>query len=386
MTPLTCLRVLCLAAIGGCYKGSDEPNLLTATSTGTSTSLATTDGGAASVPFLDLGAPDPATTSTTAIDTETLAPTDATTSSTTDALPAAVCGDALVEGEEGCDLGPMNNDHGACTSTCMEAKCGDGLLFLGIEECDHGDLNHDSAACTKSCTKAKCGDGLLFLGVEECDDGEDNQAGVYGGCTPMTCTLGPHCGDNVVQLPEEECDQGDQNDDANTCSPSCKWNGKVVFATSKVFSGDLGGIVGADDQCNTLAMEAGLANAGAFLAWLSDDKTSPAARMTPAKGRYLLLDGTVVADSWTDLIDGTLDAPIRIDEKGAWIADDATPYAWTGTTAAGQPVDAKSCGAWHIGTKSAMGRRGALGATSAAWTSQSDAECTIPARLLCIEQ
>ena len=381
------LLVPCLAALAGCYKGGEEPGLTSATATSSSTSLAPGGDPTTSLPVLDLGAPEPTTGSTAAIDTETAgASTTAAASSTTGAEPESVCGDGVVEGEEGCDLGPMNSDAGVCTSACLEAKCGDGLLFLGVEECDHGDLNNDSAACTKSCKKATCGDGLIFLGVEECDNGEDNQAGLYGGCTPMTCTLGPHCGDHLLQLPEEECDQGQDNDDANTCSASCKWNGKIVFATSAVYSGAIGGITAADDKCNTLAMVAGLANAGAFLAWINDDKTWPAARMAPWEGRYLLRDGTVIADNWDDLVDGTLDAPIRVDETGSWIADDATPYAWTGTSAKGLPVLTKQCSAWTTSSKDAAGRWGTLSSTDKNWSSSIDAECSATARILCIEQ
>ena len=60
------------------------------------------------------------------------------------------CGDGKVEGSEGCDPLPANNDLGdGCTPTCMAeptcpaagggctTKCGDGLI-LGSEECDDG--------------------------------------------------------------------------------------------------------------------------------------------------------------------------------------------------------------------------------------------------------
>ncbi len=85
----------------------------------------------------------------------------------------------------------------------------------------------------------------------------------------------------------------------------------------RAFASSLGGLPGADDKCNTLAMEAELANAGSFLAWLSAEDKSPMSRMVHHDQPYLLLDGqTIIADSWTDLTDGSLDAPIMIDELG----------------------------------------------------------------------
>ncbi|HRI09989.1 MAG TPA: hypothetical protein PKW35_19340 [Nannocystaceae bacterium] len=289
-------------------------------------------------------APDNSTTTTAA--TETSAPTTSTSSELTDSTtspptsttgttaPTPLCGDGLLDPGEECDLGPDNADDGPCTAACALAFCGDGLLHQGVEECDLAGLNDDAGACTEKCKLATCGDGLLHLGVEECDLGPDNQAGVYGGCTPMTCTKGPHCGDGLLQLPQEECDLGDQNGDETQCSPACKWNGNIIFATSKTYPGALGGLPGADDKCNTLAMEAGLANAGAFLAWLSDGAQGPATRMAKSPQRYLLTDGTLIANGWDDLTDGTLTAPIHRDEAGALLPDHT---AWTATTPSAPP-------------------------------------------------
>ncbi len=38
----------------------------------------------------------------------------------------AVCGDGLVEGEEGCDDGPSNAPGAACRPGCVVNVCGDG--------------------------------------------------------------------------------------------------------------------------------------------------------------------------------------------------------------------------------------------------------------------
>ncbi len=93
---------------------------------------------------------------------------------------------------------------------------------------------------------------------------------------------------------------------------------KIVFITSTIFAdGNLGGIVGADAECQALADAASLS--GTFLAWLSDSLgNSPATDPNFVKSEvpYLRVDGIMVASSWADLVDGSLLAPIEVDEQG----------------------------------------------------------------------
>lgn len=382
MIPSVRRLALVLIFAGACFKdapladtsatATDSPDDSTSTPSAATTSTASTSSTAGA--------------ETTALTSDDLTDSDASPSSTGTTAPTPLCGDGVLDPGEICDDGPANGDHAACTSACMLAKCGDGLLHQGVEECDLGDQNDDSAACTKTCNHAYCGDGLVHQGVEECDLGPNNKAGVYNGCTPITCAKGPHCGDSIVQIPDEECDDGDQNGEAAKCSGTCFWNGKLIFATSETYSGDLAGLAGADKKCNSLATAAGLANAGAFLAWMSDGADGPSARMTHSTGRYLLVDGTVIATNWTDLTDGDLAAPINRDEHGIPIGN-VTAYAWTGATAYGAPTDpSKLCDIWTDGTKSAVGRWGALADTTSTWSSAGDWSCALPARIICVEQ
>ncbi len=82
------------------------------------------------------------------------------------------CGDSIVQsgaGEECDDGNTINTD--ACTNTCKNARCGDGIVGPG-EACDDGNtINTD--ACTNSCQLARCGDGIVGPG-EACDDGNTN--------------------------------------------------------------------------------------------------------------------------------------------------------------------------------------------------------------------
>ena len=61
---------------------------------------------------------------------------------------------------------------------------------------------------------------------------------------------------------------------------------------------------------------ASIANAanlpGTFLAWLSDDTGSPATRFSQDGGPYQLVDGSIVANNWSDLTTGN--AQVLIDE------------------------------------------------------------------------
>ncbi len=89
---------------------------------------------------------------------------------------------------------------------------------------------------------------------------------------------------------------------------------KNVFVTSERHTGDFGGITGADAFCQSLANTAGLS--GTYYAWLSDSTTSPNLRFSQASVPYRLVDGTTIANNWTDLTDGTLQHPINLDEYG----------------------------------------------------------------------
>ncbi|MCA9686093.1 MAG: hypothetical protein KC457_28230 [Myxococcales bacterium] len=321
--------------------------------------------------------------------TTTTGSTDTSTPSTSSSGPAeGFCGDGNLDDDEECDDGPDNADQSLCTSACTKARCGDNFTqpTLG-EECDLGELNNIHAACTDTCQKATCGDGKVFFGVEECDDGESNQAGLYDGCTPMTCTRGPHCGDGNLDLPQEECDLGedDNGGEGQPCTNMCGLAGKMIFATSKLYSGAIGdgGAAAADDKCETVAMEAGIANANAFRAWISDGSNSPATWPNKPQGPFILPGAkAIVAQSWDDLVDGTLSAPIDAIETGAPL--DTIKFAWTGTSPQGGAL-ADRCVDWTIGTKAAQGTFGLLTKIDAAWTAFLATECQQTARLVCIE-
>ncbi len=112
------------------------------------------------------------------------------------------CGDGKLDQGEQCDDGNRLNNDG-CLSTCVEARCGDGIVQQGVEQCDDANFD-DHDACLNSCQLAVCGDGVVQLGVEACDDGNQQD----GDDCRTDCALAT-CGDGVVQG-EEECDDGNR--------------------------------------------------------------------------------------------------------------------------------------------------------------------------------
>jgi len=117
-------------------------------------------------------------------------------------------------------------------------------------------------------------------------------------------------------------------------------NERVVFVSSETYTGDLGGPSGADEKCQRLADAARLP--GTFMAWISDDVSSPAQDFTRSRVPYVLVDGTVVADDWEDLTTAfDLRHAIDLDEDGQPSPPSAsfcsgTYWVHSGTTPTGE--------------------------------------------------
>src|SRR5439155_14460607 len=65
-----------------------------------------------------------------------------------------------------------------------------------------------------------------------------------------------------------------------------------VFVSSANFTGDLGGLHGADGICSSAAGTAGLT--GRFIAWMSDTTTNAIDRVMNDVGPWVRLDGALV--------------------------------------------------------------------------------------------
>lgn len=106
---------------------------------------------------------------------------------------------------------------------------------------------------------------------------------------------------------------------------------KLVFVSSSAHSGNLGGVAGADAICQGLATNAGLP--GTYRAWISDTLgNSPSSRFARSTSPYARVDGTVVANDWADLTDGSIAAAINLTETGG------APPVTTAVCGSTQPV------------------------------------------------
>jgi hypothetical protein len=156
-----------------------------------------------------------------------------------------------------------------------------------------------------------------------------------------------------------------------------------VFVSSAIYSGNLGGYGGADDKCGTIAAGAGLG--GAWKAWISVSASSPSARFTKATTEYRLLDGTIVAASWTALTSGTLAHGITLDEAGKPLSN-TTTEVWTATTSNGT-LYTDGCTSFGSALNGApYAAVGISGKSDATWTEVYTQYCDRLVHLYCFEQ
>ncbi len=168
-----------------------------------------------------------------------------------------------------------------------------------------------------------------------------------------------------------------------------------LFATSKLYKGDFGGISVADTECKSLATAAGLG--GNWKSILSDNMTNARDRLT-INGPVVDMMGNPVANNAADLWDGSIQTAIRYTEK-------LTTVSWhlvfTGTHANGardQRTVALNCGtsksgpAWSSRTSPAGVETGRTDRKDAGWIAiyeggdQAANACGNDGMLYCLEQ
>ncbi len=136
---------------------------------------------------------------------------------------------------------------------------------------------------------------------------------------------------------------------------------------------DFGGIEGADVRCQAAADSAGLE--GTFLAWLSAGSTAQVVdRFSLDGGPFVLVDGTVLAEDWEDLTDGSVMTPILMDASGLTYAPTALPeqYVITHTHQDGTSMGGlQPCGGFTADSAIEAGW-GNAGASDESWTVSGD--------------
>ena len=142
---------------------------------------------------------------------------------------------------------------------------------------------------------------------------------------------------------------------------------KRVFLTANRFAiAALGGVMGADAECQSIAGRRGLG--GKWMAWISDYRSSPATRFTQSAAPYRLLNGAAIANDWSDLTDSVLAHPIDTDEMGTSYPMSPPIYIWTGTTTEGK-ASAYTCEDWTNIMRTPLADYGVHDKTDERWTS-----------------
>ena len=170
---------------------------------------------------------------------------------------------------------------------------------------------------------------------------------------------------------------------------------KKVFLSSVKGTGDLStwpeangqsGELAGDAICQTLASNAGYANANKYVAWLSGTSVSAIDRLV-GEGPWARLDGVLVAKNRADLLDGSLLTGIAQTEGGEYTGR----LVWTGTQTSGSCpgcASALSCENWSSASSSIKAKHGLSSSTYHAWSDVEegwDTLCDNEGYLYCFE-
>lgn len=158
--------------------------------------------------------------------------------------------------------------------------------------------------------------------------------------------------------------------------------GYLVFITSTTHTGNLGGLSGADDICNTRATEGGLS--GTYAAWVSGD-TPTNAKDRIVNGKYVKnYCRQTIADNLTELISGTLQNAIDRDESGEEVSGENN--VWTGTASDGTVWETDTCDSFTWGATGQDSTVGSSNATTGSWTDTNISyECNESLHIYCFQ-
>lgn len=174
----------------------------------------------------------------------------------------------------------------------------------------------------------------------------------------------------------------------NLCNGNglCTLHAKRMFISSEVYDGNLNGLSGADQICQSLADSSNLT--GSWKAWLSDSIVSATDRLTHSNYPYILVDlDTRISDNWTNLLSINHYAPINKTENGGIVP---SSLVWSNSDVNGLLIETNyknTCNDWTKNIKSRLGVYGQSSLFSTVdWTNSSLTACNNLLRLYCIEQ
>ncbi len=152
---------------------------------------------------------------------------------------------------------------------------------------------------------------------------------------------------------------------------------KRIFVTAASYSGNLGGLAGADQKCNLAAQAETLG--GGWKAWLSDSTTNAIDRIQDV-GPWTLVGQTIIFKNKANLTTIPVHS-VDITEQGKVVS---SANVWTGTQSGGQGTNG-TCQGWTYSNSSYYGTAGSVLQISE-WTSSVASSCSEENHLYCIEQ
>jgi cysteine-rich repeat protein len=206
--------------------------------------------------------------------------------------------------------------------------------------------------------------------------------------TESTGVPAAECGNGVLEEfgpAPEECDDGNLAPD-DGCSDTCAVDVRVFVTSATYQAGELQSLYLADALCANLADDQGLPDAIKYRAWLSDSTTDARDRFTRGRGRLVMVNGLVLAQSWSALLAGELLNNFEVTEKSTTVHD----AVWTGTRPDGTAVPgAEHCDDWSTSSFLKKGHYGYSDRTTPEWTlSEGDDNpggCNINFALYCLQ-
>ncbi len=202
-------------------------------------------------------------------------------------------------------------------------------------------------------------------------------SGTTGSADATTAGAQSVCGNGVLEPIEpfyEECDDGNLIPD-DGCNATCDADRTIFVSSIRYQAGDFEGLYFADGLCANMAVQVGFPEPLKFRAWLSDSETHARDRFEFGRGRIVLVNGIVVADSWIDLLAGKLKNPIEVTEK----SETYHGAVWTGTDPQGVGiVGAKHCEDWTSVSADDTAYYGYSDRITAEWTLAKDFDNPFP--------
>ena len=196
------------------------------------------------------------------------------------------------------------------------------------------------------------------------------------------------CGNGTLEAfgaVPEECDDGNLNPE-DGCDDTCALDRRVFVTSTKYNAGELQSLKLADALCGNLADDQGFPDALKYRAWLSDSTTDARDRFERGRGRLVLVNGLVLAASWSALLAGELQNPFEVTEKSQTYHGPV----WTGTQPDGTLVPgAENCDDWSTDSFLKTAYYGYSDRTTPGWTLSPDddnpTDCPASNALYCLQ-